>query len=84
MILNGEGQRWHYLAVKKISVFISRITSKNNGDIYCLNCCHSIRTKNKLESHKEVCENKDFCNLIKPSKYTKMLEFNQYQKPDKT
>ena len=33
------------------------ITSKNNGDFYCLNCLHSFRTKSKLESHKKVCEN---------------------------
>ena len=59
------------------------ITSKNNGDFYCLNCLHSFRTKNKLESHKRVYENKDFCNVIMPSEDTKILEFNQYQKSDK-
>ena len=30
-----------------------------------------------------VRENKDFCNIIMPSKNTKILEFNQYQKCDK-
>ena len=40
--------------------------------------------KNKVESHKKVCENKDFCNIIMPSEETKILEFNQYQKSDKT
>ena len=33
--------------------------------------------------HKRVCENKDFCYIIMLSKHTKILEFNQYQKPDK-
>ena len=75
---------WHYLAVKKISALLRGITPKNNGDIYCLNCLHSFRTKNKLKSHKRVCENKDFCNVIMPSEDTKILEFNQYQKSDKT
>ena len=42
-----------------------------------------LGTKNKLESHKKVCENKDFCNVIMPSEDTKILEFNQYQKSDK-
>ena len=32
---------------------------------------------------KMLCENKDFCNLIMPSKDTRILEFNQYQKSDK-
>ena len=26
---------------------------------------------------------KDFCNVIMPSEDTKILEFNQYQKPEK-
>ena len=39
--------------------------------------------KKKLESHKKVWENKDFCNVITSSENTKMLEFNQYQKSDK-
>ena len=59
------------------------ITSKHYGDFYCLNCLHSFRTKNKLEFHKKVCENKDFCNVIMPSKDNKILKFNQYNKSDK-
>ena len=48
-----------------------------------MNCLHSFRTKNKLELHKRVCENKDFCNVIMPSGDTKILEFDKYQKSDK-
>ena len=59
MIPNGEG--WHYLAVKELSALLRGITSKNNSDFYCLNCLHYFRTKNKLESHKKACENKDLC-----------------------
>ena len=57
--------------------------SKNNGDFYCLNCLQSFRTKKVLELHKKIYENKDLCNVIMPSKDTKILEFNQYQKSDK-
>ena len=46
-------------------------------------CLHSFRRKNKIKLHKKVCENKDFCNVIMPSKDTKISEFNQYQKSDK-
>ena len=42
-----------------------------------------MQEKKKLQSHKKVCENKDFCNVIMPSEDTKILEFNQYQKSDK-
>ena len=77
-----EGQ-CHYLAVKKLSSLLKRITSTHYGDFYCLKCFHSFRKKNKLKSHKKVCENKDFLNVIMPSEDTKILEFNQYQESDK-
>ena len=78
IISNGEGcesksegrERWHYLAVKKLSALLRGITPKNNADFYFLNCLHSFRIKNKLESHKKVCENKDFCNVIMSSEDT--------------
>ena len=37
------------------------------GDFYCLNYFYSIVSKTKLHSHKRVCENKDFCNIIMTS-----------------
>ena len=54
MIPNGEG--WHYIAVKKLPVLLRGVTSKHSCDYYCLDYLHSFRTKNKLESHKKVCE----------------------------
>ena len=84
LMISNEEKQWHYLAVKKVSALLRGITSNNNGDFYCLNCLHSFRTKNKPESHKKVCENKDFCDVNMPSEDTKILEFNQYQKCDKT
>ena len=82
VIWNGERQ-WHYLVVKKLSALLRGITSKHQGDFYFLNCFHSFATEKKLESHKKVCENKDFCNVIVPSEGTKILEFYKNQKPDK-
>ena len=81
VMISNEEKQWHYLALKKVSTLLRGIT-KNNGDFYCLNCLHSFRTKNKLESHKRVCENKGFCDVIMPSEDTKILEFNQYQNSD--
>ena len=40
----------------------------------------SLEKKSKHESHKKVCKNKDFFNIILPSEDTKILEFNHYQK----
>ena len=80
-ILNVGG--WHYLPITKISASLRGITSKHHGDSYCLNCPNSFATENKRESHKKVSENKNFRNVFIPSDYTKISEFNRYQKPEK-
>ena len=36
--------------------------------------------KKKVESHKKLCEKKDFCNIVMSSEDNKILEFNQYKK----
>ena len=51
MIPNGE--KWHPVAVKKLSALLREITSKHYGDFYCLNCLHPFRTKSKLYLHKK-------------------------------
>ena len=51
MIIDGE--KWHYLAVKNLSGLLKGIASTHEKDFYCLNCFHSYRAKNKLESHKK-------------------------------
>ena len=42
-----------------------------------------LEHKNKLESQKRVCKNKDFCNVIMGSEDNKILEFNQCKNSDK-
>ena len=70
------------LSCSKIATALSKgIRSKHYGDFYCLNCLHSFRIKKKLESHKKLCKNKDFCNVIISS--VEVLGFNKYQKSDK-
>ena len=67
MIPNVEKEGWHYFAVKKVSVLLHGITSKQKGDSYCLNCLHSFRTEDKLKFHGKVCKTKDFCGIPMPS-----------------
>ena len=47
MIPNKEGG--HYIAVKKLPALLRGITSKHNGDYYCFNWLHLLRTKNRLK-----------------------------------
>ena len=61
--MTTDCEKWHYLAVKSLSTLLNGITSNHNGDFYCLNCFRAYTTKNKLESHKKVCENHDYCRV---------------------
>ena len=42
--MNTDGKKCHYLAAKKLPAMLRGITSKHEGDFYCLNCLHSYRT----------------------------------------
>ena len=45
--------------------FFNMIT---DGDSYCLNCFHLYRTKEALEKHMKLCEDKDYCSTEMPKK----------------
>ena len=65
MIPNEEKEgRWHYLAIKKLSASLHKLTSKNKCDFYCSNCLHSFRTENKLKYYEKGCKSKDFCGIV--------------------
>ena len=53
-VANSKGQRWHFLAVKKLLALLIGITFKHHSEFYCLNCFHSFATENKFQSHKGV------------------------------
>ena len=40
-----DGEKWHYLALKKLAPLLRGIISKHVGDFYCINCFHSYSTK---------------------------------------
>ena len=75
-----DSEKWHYLVVKKISGLLKGITSTHEKDFYCLNCLHSYRTKNKLELHKKICENHDYCHVEMPTKDNFIIKYNHGEK----
>ena len=56
------------------------ITAHNNGDFYCLNCFRSYSTNNRLERHKKLCENHDYCYVEMPEEDSKILKYNHGEK----
>ena len=62
LLMISDCEKWCYLAVTSLSALFRGITSKHDGDFYCLNCFQSYTTENKLKKHKKVCENNDYRN----------------------
>ena len=60
---------------KRLNALLKGITSKHDGDLYCLNCFHSYASKESLEKHMKVCEDKDYCYIEMPKK----SESSKYQ-----
>ena len=75
-----DGEKWHYLTVKNLPGVLRGITSTHKEKFYCLNCFHSYRTKNKLEAHKKICENHNYCNVEMPTKNNNIIKYNQGEK----
>ena len=82
MISNGEN--WHYLVVKSLRALLKGITSSHNEDFYCLNCFHTYTTKNKLEEHKQICENNKYCHVEMSNENNKIIKYNQGEKSIKS
>ena len=68
LLMISDGEKWHYLTVRSLSALLKGIISKHKGGSYCLNCFHSYRTKELLEKHMKVCEDKDYCYIEMPRK----------------
>ena len=80
LLMIGDGQKWHYLVVKNLSRLLRGITSNHKEDFCCLNCFHSYRTENKLEAHKKICENHDYCHVEMPTKNNNIIKYNHGEK----
>ena len=75
-----DGEKWHYLVVKNLPGLLRGIKSRDKEDFYCLNCFCSHRMRNKLEVHKKICENHDYCNVEMPTKDNNIIKYNQGEK----
>ena len=61
LLVITDGEKWYYLSVKSLSALFRGTTGNNNGDFHRLNCFQSYTTQNKLEKHKKLCQNHDYC-----------------------
>ena len=80
LLMITDREKWHYLVVKNLPGLLKGITSTHEKDFYCLNCFHSYRTKNKLESHKKIYENHDYCQVEMFTKDNNIIKYNHGEK----
>ena len=76
LLMNTDGEKWHYLTVKKLSVLFRGTTSSHKGDFHCLNYLHSYSTKDKLKRHENVCKNYDYSYVEMPKEDNKVLKYS--------
>ena len=84
LLMVTDSEKWHYLAVKSLSALLNGITSNHNGDFYCLNCFRAYATKNKLEVHKKIYKNHEYCHVEMPNEDNKIIKYNQGEKSIKS
>ena len=80
LLMISDGQKSHYLVIKNLSGLLRGITSTHKEDFHCLNCFHSYTTKSKLEAHKKICENHDYCCVEMPTKNNNIIKYNHREK----
>ena len=84
LLMITDGEKWHYIAVKRLSGLLRGVTGNNYSDFYCLNCFHTYRTENKLEKRKKICENYDYCHVEMSNEDNKIIKYNQAEKSIKS
>ena len=75
LLMISDCEKWHYLTVRSLNALLKGITSKHDGDSYCMNCFHFYRTEEALRNYMKVCEDKGYCYIEMPKEGT-ILKYN--------
>ena len=78
LIKDEDGDNSHYCLVKDESALLSSQVNKHKSKLYfCLNCLNGFDTPEKLEKHKEYCEEEDSVKINMPKPDT-FIKFEKY------
>ena len=80
ILMITDSKKWHSFAVKKFCALLRGVTSKHDGDFYCLHCFHSYSTKDKHRMHCNVCKDHDYYYTEMPNEDNKILKYNHGEK----
>ena len=81
LIKNGENS--HYCLVKNLSALLTTQLNKHGHKLYfCLNCLNSFDKQEKLDKHKEYCNEKENVKVVMPEPET-YLSFKNFVHSEK-
>ena len=83
LIKDEEGDNSHYCLVKNESALLSSQVNKHGHKLYfCLNCLNGFDTPEKLENHKEYCEEEESVKIKMPPPNT-FIKFKNFVHSEK-
>ena len=78
LLIKDENNNSHYCLVKDESALLSSQVNKRKGKLYfCLNCLNGFDTPEKLEKHKEYCNEEESIKINMPKPDT-FIKFKNY------
>ena len=78
LLLIKKGDNSHYCLVKNLSALLTSQVNKRKGKFYfCLNCLNGYDTLEKLDKHKEYCNEKESIKINMPPQET-YIKFIKY------
>ena len=83
LLLIKDGDNSHYCIAKNLSALLSSQVNKHKSKLYfCLNCLNGFDTMEKLEKHKEYCDEEESIkiNMPKPDTYIKFKNYIHSEK----
>ena len=78
LLLIKDGDKSHYCLAKNLSALLSSQVNKHKSKLYfCLNCLNGFDTMEKLEKHKEYCDEEESIKINMPKPET-FIKFKNY------
>ena len=83
LLIKDENNNSHYCLVKDESALLSSQVNKRKGKLYfCLNCLNGFDTPEKLEKHKEYCDEEESVKITMPPPNT-FINFKNFVHSEK-
>ena len=60
-----DGEKWHHFGLKNLPALLQGITSKNNGNYFCISCLHQSKTQDNSSRYQKkivICDNFNQCD----------------------